>query len=84
LHLAAARALLAAMRSLIGILLNTVGVAALYFGGVPYTTKDTVVQLGPIKAEASMKRKLEIPPEVGAGAVAVGTALLVLSRGRKS
>lgn len=71
------------MLKLLALLLNVVGVAALYFGGIPYTTKDTVVQLGPLKAEASMKRKLEIPPEVGAAAVALGTVLLLLPRGRK-
>jgi hypothetical protein len=71
------------MLKLLAVLLNIAGVAALYFGGIPYTTKDTVVQLGPLKAEASMKRKLEIPPEVGAAAVALGTALLLAPRRRK-
>lgn len=71
------------MLKLLAIFLNVAGVAALYFGGVPYTTKDTVLQIGSLKAEASMKRKLEIPPEVGAGAVALGTVLLLLPRGRK-
>jgi hypothetical protein len=70
------------MPKLLGLILNVAGVASLYFGGVPYTTKDTVVQLGPLKAEANFKRKLEIPPEVGAGAVALGTVLLLLPRRR--
>ena len=72
------------MLKLLGMLLNAAGVAALWFGGVPYTTKDTLVEIGPVKAEATVKRKVEIPPEVGAGAVGLGTVLLLIPGRKKS
>lgn len=71
------------MLKVFGILCNAAGVASLYFGGIPYTTKDTILELGPVKAEAQVKRKLEIPPEVSAGVVGLGTVLLLLPRGKK-
>jgi len=71
-------------QKILGLVLNAAGVAALWFGGVPYTEKQTVIDVGPIKAEAQMQKKLVIPPPVGAGAVAVGSVLLLLPGRRKS
>lgn len=66
------------MSKLLGVLLNAAGVAILWFGGVPYSTKETLVNIGPLKAETEVERKLVIPPPVGAGAVALGTVLLLV------
>lgn len=67
-----------------GLLLNVLGVLALWFGGVPYRERETVVEIGSFKATAERDKKLEIPPPVGAGLVAGGTALLlVASLGRR-
>jgi hypothetical protein len=60
----------------VGLLLNALGVIALLYGGVPYRTRDTVLEIGPLKATAEMEKKAEIPPPVGAGLVGVGSALL--------
>jgi hypothetical protein len=60
-----------------GLLLNVLGVLSLWFGGVPYKTRENIVELGPIKATAEVEKKAEIPPPVGAGMVGVGTALLL-------
>lgn len=71
------------MRKLLGVVLNAAGVAALWFGGIPYTSKETVVKLGPLEAEAELHKKVEIPQPVGAGLVGAGTLLLLLPSGRK-
>lgn len=71
------------MLKLAGVILNAAGVAALWFGGVPYTEKQKVVDLGPVNIEAKMEKRIEIPQPVGAGAVAVGTVLLLLPSGRR-
>ena len=64
---------------LLGLLLNAAGVAALWFGGVPYRTTEKVLDVGPIHASAEVEKKAEIPPPVGAGMVAAGSALLLLA-----
>jgi hypothetical protein len=68
---------------LVGLLLNAAGVAALWFGGVPYRTNEKIIDVGPIHASAEVEKKAEIPPPVGAGLVAVGSALLLLAPMRR-
>ena len=71
------------MNKLLGVILVAAGVAALWFGGVPYKTNETVVKLGPLEAKAEMDKTLEIPKPVSAGVVAVGVVLLLVPGGRK-
>jgi hypothetical protein len=63
-----------------GLVCIAAGVAGFWFGGVPYTTKDTVLQLGPLKAEADVRHRLEVPAQVSAGAIGLGTVLLLIPR----
>jgi hypothetical protein len=60
-----------------GIVLVVLGIAALIYGGISYTTRETVVDIGPIQATADRERTLPLPPLVGIVAVAGGIALLV-------
>jgi hypothetical protein len=71
------------MLKLAGVVLIAAGVAGFWFGGIPYTSRDTVLQLGSLKAEADFKHKLEIPPVASLTAVGIGTVLLLIPRGRK-
>jgi len=70
---------------ILGVLLNVAGVLALLYGGIPYKQRETLIDLGPLKATADVEKKAEIPPPVGAGLVAGGTALLLVASfgGRK-
>ena len=68
---------------LIGIVLIVVGVLALAYQGIRYTTRETVVDLGPIHATAEREKTIPLPPIIGIAAVAGGVALL-LAGGRKS
>ena len=65
-----------------GLLLIVLGVAALAYQGISYKSRDTIVDIGPVKATAERRKTLELPPIVGIAAVAGGVALLVLG-GRK-
>jgi hypothetical protein len=67
---------------LIGILLIVFGVAALAYQGFTYTTRETVIDLGPVKATADREKTIPLPPIVGIAAIAGGVALLVVG-GRK-
>jgi hypothetical protein len=71
------------MTRLGGLALNAAGVLCLWFGGVPYKTQEKLIDLGPIKATTEVERKVEVPPYVGAGMVAVGSALLLMGGGAR-
>ena len=60
-----------------GILLIALGVAALVYGGITYTSRETVIDIGPVKATANRERTFPLPPAAGIVAVAGGIALLV-------
>jgi hypothetical protein len=60
-----------------GVLLIVIGLAALIYQGVTYTSRETVIDIGPISATAERQKTLPIPPVLGILAVAGGVALLV-------
>jgi hypothetical protein len=60
-----------------GVVLLVLGLAALAYQGISYTSRETVVDLGPIHATADRQRTLPLPPIVGIAAVAAGVVLLV-------
>ena len=63
---------------MIGILLIVLGVAALAYQGFTYTTRETVIDIGPIKATADRQKTVPLPPLVGIAVLAGGIALLVV------
>ena len=60
-----------------GIVLIVLGLAALVYGGITYTSRETVIDIGPIQATADRERTFPLPPVAGVVAVAAGIALLV-------
>jgi len=60
-----------------GVLLIVLGLAALVYQGITYTSRETVFDIGPITATAERQKTLGIPPVLGILAVAGGVALLV-------
>jgi hypothetical protein len=60
-----------------GLILIVLGLAALVYQGVSYTSRETVIDIGPITATAERQKTLPIPPVLGILAVAGGVALLV-------
>jgi hypothetical protein len=63
--------------AIVGALLIVLGMAALAYQGITYTSRETVIEIGPIHATADRERTLPLPPLVGIAAVAGGVALLV-------
>lgn len=68
--------------TMIGVVLIVLGVAALAYQGINYTTRETVIDIGPVHATAERHRTLPLPPVVGAVAV-VGGIVLVLAGARR-
>jgi uncharacterized membrane protein len=62
---------------IIGIALVALGLIALAYQGISYTSRETVVDLGPIKATADRQRTIPLPPILGGLALAGGVALLI-------
>jgi uncharacterized membrane protein HdeD (DUF308 family) len=70
--------------AIVGIVLILLGVVALVYQGVTYTTRETVVDLGPLQATADRERTFPLPPVLGIAAVAGGVALLVVGMRKRS
>ena len=60
-----------------GVVLIVLGLVALVYQGVTYTSRETVIDIGPLHATADRQKTLLIPPALGIVAVAGGVALLV-------
>jgi uncharacterized membrane protein HdeD (DUF308 family) len=63
--------------ALIGVILIILGIAALAYQGITYTKKETLVNIGPIHAEADQQHTIPLPPIIGVAAVVGGIALVV-------
>ena len=68
---------------IVGIVLIVVGLLALAFGGISWTKRETVVDLGPIEAQTEKKETLPLPPLFGGLAVAGGIVLVVVGARRQ-
>ena len=68
---------------LIGIALIVLGVIALAYQGITYTTREKVVDLGPLKITAQKEKTIPLPPILGGLALAGGIVLVVVAA-RKS
>ena len=64
--------------SIAGIALIVLWVLALAYQGITYTTKETVIDIGPLHATAERERTIPLPPIMGGAAVLAGVALLVI------
>jgi hypothetical protein len=63
---------------IIAIILIALGVAALAYQGITYTTREKVVDLGPIQVTTEKTKTLPLPPIVGAIALVGGIVLLIV------
>jgi len=64
----------------LGIILIAVGLFGLAWGGFTYTTREKVVDIGPIHATRDETHRVPLPPVVGAVALIGGIVLLVAGK----
>ena len=69
--------------TLVGVALIILGVLALAYQGITYTTREKIIDIGPLKASVDKERSIPLPPIVGAAALAGGVVLLLVGA-RKS
>ena len=67
---------------IIGIVLIVLGVVALAYEGITYTTREKVVDIGPLHASVEKKKTIPLSPVLG-GAALVGGIVLVLAGSRR-
>jgi hypothetical protein len=70
--------------SIAGIVLIVLGVVALAYQGITYTSRETVLDIGPVQATAERQKTLPLPPVLGIAAVAGGVALLVVGMRKRT
>ncbi len=68
------------MNKTIGIVLIVLGLAGLAWGGFSYTTREKVVDVGPIHASRDKTHHVPLPPVAGAVALIGGIVLVVAGK----
>jgi len=65
---------------MLGVILIVLGVFGLAWGGLTYTTREKVVDIGPIHASRDKTHNIPLPPIAGALALIGGIALVAVGR----
>jgi hypothetical protein len=63
---------------IVAIVLIVLGAISLAYGGINYTRREKVLDIGPIQATAEKHKTIPLPPVLGGVALAVGVGLLFL------
>ena len=66
--------------TVLAIMLIAIGILALTYQGITYTTQEKVVDLGPIQMTAEKEKTFPLPPVVGIATLVGGIVLLVLGK----
>ena len=66
-------------KSILGIILIIIGAAILAYGHFSYQSRETVLEVGPIKATAEKTHNVPVPPILGWALIGGGAAVLVFS-----
>jgi uncharacterized membrane protein HdeD (DUF308 family) len=70
--------------TVVGVVLIIVGVLALAYQGITYTTREKVVDLGPLKITADKEKSIPLPPILGVLALAGGVVLVIVGARKSS
>ena len=72
-----------APRRIVGLVLVTIGIVALLWGGVFWTDRDTVLDAGPIQVTTENREGVRIPRILGGVALIAGVLLVLLPDRRR-
>jgi len=67
---------------LVGIILIVLGIIALAYQGITYTTREKIVDIGPLQATAEKEKTIPLPPLLGGLALAGGVVLVAVGSKR--
>jgi len=69
--------------TLVGIALIVLGIVAFTYQGITYTTREKIIDVGPLKATVEKEKTIPLPPILGGLSLAAGVVLLIVGA-RKS
>ena len=69
---------------LVGVVLIILGVVTLAYQGITYTTREKIIDIGPLKASVDKEKSIPLPPIVGGLALAGGVILVIVGARRSS
>ena len=64
--------------TLVGIALIVLGIVAFAYQGITYTSREKVIDIGPLQASVDTKKTLPLPPILGGLLLIGGIALVVV------
>jgi hypothetical protein len=67
-----------------GIALVVLGLVALVYQGITYTSRESVLDVGPIHATTEQQKTIPLPPMVGLAAIGGGVVLLIAAVGKSA
>ena len=70
-------------RRVIGLVLVVLGIVALVWGGVFWTDRDTVVEVGSLEVATEEREGFAVPPALGVISVVAGLILMVIPGRRR-
>ena len=68
---------------LIGVVLIVIGIIGLAYQGITYTSREKILDVGPIEATAEKQKTIPLPPIIGGVALA-GGLLMVFAGAKKN
>jgi uncharacterized membrane protein HdeD (DUF308 family) len=69
--------------AIIGVVLIAVGILAFVSGGITYTTREKVFDVGPFRATAERKKTVPLPRVLGGVCLVAGVVLVISGRGKR-
>ena len=70
-------------RRILGLVLMVLGIAALAWGGVFWTDRDTVLDAGPLEVQTEEREGFAVPPVLGVIALIGGIVMLAIPDRRR-
>ena len=64
----------------IGLVLIVLGIGAFAYKGITYTTREKIIDIGPLKASADTRKTIPLSPLLGGLALAGGIVMVIVGR----
>ena len=64
--------------TMIGIVLIVIGVVALVYQGITYTTREKILEVGPVEVRKEIQKTIPLPPLIDGVALAGGIVLVLV------
>jgi hypothetical protein len=65
---------------IIGLVLILLGVGAFAYKGITYTTREKIIDIGPIEASVDTRKTIPLSPILGGLSLVGGIALVIIGR----